>query len=432
MPGINAACTPTTNKLRFACRALVEPAQHVVFSFWPEGQPEEARVFGDDQVSAEHDALAMFMRPATTYSWSAQGVEHGLEIAGTWTTGELPVGANVSYAVEGTSSVEHVSFGSPCGVYAVIAETTGHTVWYEPADAGLGLFFWGIAPSEDGTFFSILGKGQTETDMAIEFDLEGNELMRWEKDVDYEHSLHHDVFRKDGRTFIVFNTREDAYGNTTLVDGFHVFEGKELLGTWLVSSAFVPGDDPVPPLDPTHINSIWVDDGGYALLSMRHQSAIMRVDANPDRSGFGSVDWVLQGSPHLADGALQNDWSLEEVDDVRPTFFQQHHAHILDDGTLAMFDNGLEAENSRILHLVLDDVQGTATSVSAFELPRHCSFQGGSYHTETGNPLATCAPEQAVYEFDRDTGGTQWRMETSCDAGVDEQRVSRFAPWPIP
>ena len=78
----------------------------------------------------------------------------------------------------------------------------------------------------------------------------------------------------------------------------------------------------------------------------------------------------------------------------------------------------------------LDLKSGTAEITEIYELPLHCDFQGGAWHTSIGNPMATCAPSRRGFEWDLGTSTPRWEMELSC--GTTNTYTPRFTPWDGP
>ena len=102
-----------------------------------------------------------------------------------------------------------------------------------------------------------------------------------------------------------------------------------------------------PQVDPFHCNSIEIDSDGNILLSIRHFSAIIKIDVET-----GDILWQL--------GGLNNQFSF--VNDPIG-FSYQHSVRRLPNGDIIMFDNGnlRIPPYSRAVEYKLDEVDLTAT-----------------------------------------------------------------------
>ena len=116
-----------------------------------------------------------------------------------------------------------------------------------------------------------------------------------------------------------------------------------------VSDSIFPAPKTENPWETYHANSISETSDGNLLVSMRHTSAIYKIDRKT-----GKVLWTLGGKSsdfRMGPGA---------------TFYYQHDAQPLGDGKVLLFDNGSSYTDrrhpvSRLKVLQLDGAAGTAT-----------------------------------------------------------------------
>lgn len=429
---ITASCEPTENALRFSCAATVENEQSVTFRFWPTGNSSETIIFTSDQKTSEHSFHPYLMWAETAYSWEVEGQSDGAKASGSWHTTSLPENAQVTYEIEGTSSAEYVLFVSPCSEFVLIGSTEGQTVWYQAMDGGTGERIANVSWTEDHTFLA------NTTSRLVEYDAQGNEILVLKQGEDYEHDIHHEAYRKDGLTYVLYRFPVYVEGVLDAVEeGFYVFDGNTQIGDVRLTDSFGPEDrvDSTNPdyTDYSHSNSLSVDDVGDVIVSFRHQSSIAKIVGNPNSDNFGDWIWGLQGLSSDAGPGFPNDFSIVAPEGVVADFEQQHHAHFLPDGSLSLFDNrSISSEPARVLRIALDEVSRTASIEQAYLLPDDCSFAGGSAHTAAGNPIGTCAPTREAFEFDALSAEQVWYAQMTCVPVVGYLGNGFFIPRVIP
>lgn len=158
--------------------------------------------------------------------------------------------------------------------------------------------------------------------------------------------------------------------------------------------------------DWTHSNALNYTADGNLLVSMRHQSWILKIDYH-DGSGSGNILWKL---------GPDGDFTLVGGDPTQ-WFYSQHYPNVLsDDGsqmTLAVFDNGNYRPDSngvpcgttptagtcytRAATFQVDESTFTATLLWA-DLPGFYSFWGGSVQTFSDGDVE--------FDMSAPTGGT--------------------------
>ncbi|MCA9493829.1 MAG: aryl-sulfate sulfotransferase [Myxococcales bacterium] len=378
--GIALACAPTDNALRFACHVTVEPPAEVELAFGRSDGTGTVRVHPGEGVAAEHDIATWFMAPETTYDVEARllGAAPGSGAVTQVTTTAPPSAVSARITVSGTSSTPYVGTSLPCtsgvAVAAVFDTTTGEQVWYQVMD-GNGTFggFNMLQFTEDRTIL-----GQTG-DTIVEVTPAGTELLN----KPYTDDFHHDLFRRHGKTWILF--RENVGG--VQLDGFVVWDadGNEL-SRWREADAFtVPVD---ARGDWSHTNTVWVDEDESVILSLYTQHTVLRV------SPAGEVLWVMDT---VGTGGLGNDYVVDwTAVDGADTFSRQHATTFRPDGRLQMLDN----EHGRGLILSLDEVAHTARVDASFSAGQStCGPQGTTVDTAAGHTLVGCSGP-ALREYD--------------------------------
>ncbi len=423
---ISAHCDPdpSGNELRFVCTVDLEPPGPVELVFSPtDGSRPERLHIGQDRV------WMFFMAPQTEYNWRVISQEDPeLAVQGTVTTGNVPGDARIFAATTGTSSASMFLTSSPCtGATTIVVDPQGTVLWYQD------LAQMGVTPplleivthTEDDTVIGI------SSEFVVEVDWTGAALQVLTPGFDNDTRIHHDVFKRDGHTFTLFQESIDLGGDTTVLDGFYVYDpAGDLVATWRLIDHWSP---PVPPVgnggivDYSHANSIFVQEDGDILLSFRHMSAIAKIRGDWTQPDFGEILWRLSGDPDEA--PFGSDFSLTASMGSWPGFVHQHNVHPLPDGRLAMFDNRKQPPQlSRVLVLDVDELGGTANVDLAYELDRLCAFQGSAWHTAAGNPLATCAPPGELSEFAANIVTEPiYELSIACATGASHY-TSRFVP----
>lgn len=428
---LSASCGSTPNVLRYTCEIDVEPAQAVQLSFWPTSDPDDVQVFTSLSSQSRHDLGLYLMRAGREYAWEAQATRGGPVVQGSWVTGELPAALEERYDVSGTPTMGHVMFMSPCQPYAIVADVHGETLWYQRMDDDTGVFRWGVVWTEDDTVLTMFGRRESEDpNMILEFDMMGNEVQRIVRGEHFDEYVHHDMFRRDGLTYALRKDLLDVDGETFVYDGIYVFDGTQLVADWELASAFTP-EPGATQNDYTHGNSLFVDGEGNMLVSFRHLSSIALLDGDTSSSAFGDWIWGIQGLPSDSDVSFPNDFPLVASVDGVAQFSQQHNAHMLDDGSIVLFDNSQGSRDSRVVRLRLDPSAKESEIIDAYSMEQFCSFDGGAWTTAEGNPVGTCAPARRAVEFDAASGEALWEMTVSCDEVVPI-RMSRVIPWARP
>jgi len=416
---LSAVCTLTKdNPLRAWCDVTVDPPQPVEVWFQRSDGNGPERVHASDEAVDAHRVGLYMMEPDTSYDIEARTLTGDAMMQGSLVTGLPSGGMAVLATTDGTSSATYFGMQSPCfAPSAVVLNTDGVPVW--------GHTFFGsgnvegVSFTEDDTVIGLLNA----PDQVVEVDRMGREQLRLVSGVDYPDATHHDAFRRDGRTYVLFNHASEGL----TLDGFYVFEGTQLLGTWYLEDHHDP--DPGGGLfgfDYSHANAIWVDADGEIYVSFRHLSGVMKVRGIDDPA-FGEVIWTLSGDP--ADMPLGTDFTLTGSATSEVSFQRQHNVHRTDDGQLAMFDNRANyVDASRLLHLDVDETGMQADITEAWTLPNHCAFQGGAWSTDAGNPVATCAQTGTGFEFTPGAPDAVFTIDATCFTSPFDNYIPRMVP----
>lgn len=136
-------------------------------------------------------------------------------------------------------------------------------------------------------------------------------------------------------------------------------------------------------VDYAHVNSIFVDDAGDYLLSLRGTSQVIKIDRDS-----GEVVWKM--------GGLSNEFTIQ--DDPLGYFCGQHTAQWLPNGNLLLFDNGLldpaectpggaERTFSRVSEYAVDQVAKTARLVWSYSDGTYATAAGSVQRQPNGNTL---------------------------------------------
>ena len=421
------------NALRARCEFAASRSSEIEVAFSPTDGSIPLRIHTSEEPSSTPVAELFLMVERTDYTWTATelGGDGTVLATGVFTTGTAPDSVLGEVNMSGTSSAAMVGLGSPClgGAYAQIYATTGELLWYQSL-GGMAGFAEGVSFTEDQTVLAIVGSAVRE------FSLDGKQLMEvFSSDVPGR--FHHDAFRKNGLTWVLYNQDVEVEGDELLVDGFVVYDADgDVVADW----ALLDHHDPVilsdTGRDYSHANAIWVDDEGGALVSSRHLSSVFRVHTDIEASNFGQIDWWMTGDIEGGFGQVFGS-DFEFTGDVGgfDAFQQQHNAHLLPDGRLAMFDNGIGRE-SRLAVLAFDVAMGTVEIEESYSFDVLCPFQGGAWHTEAGNPMATCspAPQQRALEWNPAMPDVPvWEAQAVCAGEIEGSivpgiYVPRFVP----
>lgn len=402
---LSASCELSENALRVDCTAALSGEGEAELVLTAAGAPERRFVSGP---AVEHAILGYGLLPETTYDWSIGAIN------GTVTTGSLPPElAAADISVTGTS------FGFDAVLYPVNCSGTdwftlidgeGRVVWYEPND----VFFFG---SMTGYEWSQASRSvlSVNGDHLLEQHVSGEILLDLEAGVDFEEWLHHDTERWGDYRYLLFEyPYAGVGGGAQYVDGFHVFEGETLMGTFDLADHFTIDEGAG---DWSHANGINVTEDGEVVLSLLEHDTVIGVDGDPASPDFLEVTWIAVGDEPGLPGA-----TYTAIAGPLEGFDNQHNASRRGD-ELWLFDN-LSQDDSRAARYLLDDTLGTITLDAAWSFDTTCSNQGGALPVD-GGVLATCANSDLVWEFLEGSSTPDWTLSVDCGVlgGLDITRA---------
>ena len=378
----------------------------------------------------------------------------------TFTTGALPTltGTLTSPKITVTrptpnlapsSGVEMFSLVTPNNMLlsAIVTDLEGNVIWYYyPAKPGLSTFPMRIMPN--GNFLIHL------TDL-LEVDLEGNvvrdisiaQVNKALQAKGYTFTIgefHHDVIVLPGGHWITLAhttkkfTNLPGYPGVTNVVGDALIEIDRKGNVDWAWSGFDHLDvnrhlRGLP--DWTHSNAIVYTADHNLLVSMRHQSWVLKIDYQ-DGKGAGDILWKLgqDGDFAIAGGDI-SDW-----------FYAQHFPHlestnangshmtltIFDNGNLRLAANGLACSTTCYSRATLFDVDENSrvSTLLWHYLPGFYSFWGGSIGTLTNGDVefdmstVAATPASEVMEVTPDDNPkTVWQLNVT---GANAYRAYRI------
>jgi hypothetical protein len=413
---LSATCAPTANPIRFDCTVVVDPPQPVEIRFAPADGSGPERVHPSDEVTGEHDIGLYLMRADTDYQWTARTLEGSAlgaaELTDALTTGPLPPDiAETHLTVTGASSVPYVGTHHPCDASAtpVVYDTvTGEVVWYEELDPeGTLGFFDMLQFTEDHTVL-----GETGPSL-VEVDLRGRDLLRLERNLDYDEYFHHDLFKRNGHVYAIYQD-----GGQPTLDGVAIFDattGVEVANWRARDHLEIPGG---AAGDWMHSNTVWVDEAGDMFISSWAQDSILKIAGDWTQPDFGQLIWALAG---LGNAGFGDDFTVDYSPVPEEGFRDQHNVNFTADGRLLMLDNG----HGRGLLLTVDQVALTARADAEFPANEWvCGPQGTAQAVPSGNVFVGCSGAELL-EYDA-SGVQVWDGVAVCESA--RSSVIRWYP----
>jgi hypothetical protein len=417
---LSADCAQGEHPLTLRCTAALSAPAPTTWTF--RGSDGTARVLQRPEAE-ELELGAWGFAADTDLDWEVR-TPSGAAAAGRVRTGSLPQElAALQLVTSGTPrALDHFVVPYRCasaGSGLVLLGTDGVIRWQQafPAEEAMVGFDW----VGDELVVALGGQRVLRQDTMGEARFE----------VELEGPLHHDVAIRGEQTVALFAYEEDG----RVLDGMYVLDERgETLATWRLSDVLaVEGQggggsywmDRWPfATDWSHTNSVAPDGEAHVLLSLRWQDALLRVVADPTRSDFGAVDWILTGSE---DTDLSGDFVWTDPGG----FDGQHHASRLADGGIAVFDNGPTDSESRVLFMQLDEGSGTVQEGRSWSAGQHCPVQGGAYELPGGGALATCSTAGQLLELAPDEPAAVWSAVLTCQ-GEPVSGLGRARPVSLP
>ncbi|HYF38671.1 MAG TPA: aryl-sulfate sulfotransferase [Gemmatimonadales bacterium] len=170
---------------------------------------------------------------------------------------------------------------------------------------------------------------------------------------------------------------------------------------WIEPPRPEPGDSTGRDFD--HPNGMIIDSDGNYVVSFRHLSQVMKIDALT-----GETVWRL--------GGRRNEFTF--LNDPLGGFSAQHSPRILPNGNLLLYDNGTshQPQESRAVEYALDLAARTATLVWEFRHvpPIYTPAVGGVQRLANGNTLVGFGFVGRATEV-RPDGSVSWEAEVTVD-----------------
>ncbi|MEQ1565012.1 MAG: aryl-sulfate sulfotransferase [Myxococcota bacterium] len=351
----------------------------------------EGVVFTSAASTDRHEIPVWGLTAGANWDWVVRAA--GEQVEGSVHTGALPAEYDLAIEVDPAASgtVEMLFAASSCSTEsgrAVVFDAAGRVRWYADLRAEEGRMpVMASQYTEDHTVLAVLDQREW-----VEVDLLGETVVRVEPGL----PVHHDLFRRDGQTWVLLaDARPAPDGNTYVEDIVVTYEGAVEVDRWDERDHLVPSEDPPTPnsfwadefpgaIDAWHTNGVYVTEGGDLLLSSLRAGSLWLVR---DRE----IAWVLGGDADTV--PLPSSFTFTGGGD--PTFSGQHHPSFGPDGTVLLFDN----DAPRGLELSVDEVGQTASLVADWPVAGPCEVQGSVFRTEDDHTVVTCASTQVVREF---------------------------------
>jgi len=190
-----------------------------------------------------------------------------------------------------------------------------------------------------------------------------------------------------------------------------------------------------PGYDWAHANSLIYDDrDDSAILSLNHQSAIVKIDLET-----GELKWIL-GDP----AGWKEPWSAKLLEPVGEVVwpYNQHAAKLTPDGQILLFDNGAELgipwyeptrsepRHSRAVIYEIDEAKGEVRQIWSFGSSEgeffYSSFLSDTdWLPATGNIMVTAGAREHPAADDQDDRGRMWAniFEVQRSSNGENQKV---------
>ncbi|MFT4626823.1 MAG: hypothetical protein ACI8PZ_005503 [Myxococcota bacterium] len=371
--------------------------------------------------AAEHRFAVPLLTEQTAWTWTAWSeLSPSVVLTGALTTGAAKA-SPFAMEVLGPPQVELVAFAGRCGL-------AGHLVVVDSATGRLAMSTPLGEAQPEGLRFGRDG-GLVVLDAANLRDVGPDGVVRNTVPMAGLGAHHDAVAWQDGYAVLVQERIDLTVFEYRIDDSLVLLDDLGLeLARVVFSDLFPP--HPETARDWTHANSVGpAADPGDLLVSLRHQSAVFQVAADPDAPDFGALRWYINGDPDNPDSVRGSDLRVVDALGNPADFVRQHDPNLLADGRLTLFDNRHSPGPSRLVDLRLDFDAGEAVVERVWELDRHCDFQGGARELPGGGRLATCAPQRQVMAFAPEAPTAHvWALNAGCEA--DAGYITRALPGP--
>jgi arylsulfate sulfotransferase len=404
-------------------------------------------------------ALVAGMHASTTYHMQASvELEDGATVLDTdhsFTTGALPTATFPTVTVNapaGSRTGAGVDLVSSLGqqVSAVVLDQDGSVIWYY-YDPNLAQFAYPIRELSNGNFLINFGADVREVDLAghIVREVTLDQMNAALTAAGYSlqaGGVHHDVLRLANGHWIllVYETKDfqdlPGYPGTTTVFGDALVDldtNNRPTWVWRAFDHLDVNRHPFMFPDWTHANAVVYTQDGNLLLSLRHQSWILKIDY-AHRSG--DVLWKLgpEGDFSLTGGDAADWFYCQHFPAVMQTQGTQFSFALYDNGDTRPDSSGEACTNngtcySRAIEMNVDESARSA-QVSWQYLPGWYSYWGGSVAVlPNGNvELDSTTPDggfsRTVEVTDGSSPSVVWEMDTSDSLWYRAYRIPSLYP----
>jgi len=291
-----------------------------------------------------------------------------------------------------------------------IVDTKGQLRWYHMVD-GTGVKVAHF--TKDTTVISILGKSDEPTSYGseiLEVNLLGDTLLHLKKGQgDLQYTIHHEVMKdRVGNVVTIYedprimdlrriggSERDTVHGDGILVldkQGKRVWQWS----VFDVCDPFADADLKKHKSDWTHANSLSFDTDGNYLVSFYNLAQVWKVDAHS-----GKVLWKLGKGGTIGLPASG-------------VFSQSHAVHVNPQGSLMLFDNGVDKKRSGVFAFNIRPDGSAATVDWHFNLPAEIynDRMGSAYMIGDSLVLCCCSKKHITVLADK-KGMLLWTLDTA-------------------
>jgi Arylsulfotransferase (ASST) len=346
-----------------------------------------------DLTRSSYRTLLLGLKPSSDYTFHIEATDANDAVCkspdyGLPTTGLLPDAPTISRTVSNAAAQAKgfivTSSGVTYGNYAIIIDADGQVVWYAESPSQCtrarmdyeGVNMWMVAANEDNStgemrFVSMDGQ-TTMTDISGLAD------------------AHHDFAVLPGKIAAMVWTTTDIDVESNLVEMNSDGSGAPATVFEIGANLYVGGSSPAQPTNAYHCNSILYHPADDSFtIGDRYPNLYVKV------SQAGALEWQFGGScldaPAGASHCVPESWQVS------------HGHHLLDDGTMLVFNNNANGSPSDALEFKLNTTAGTmsATSVEAFTSGSLTSnVLGDVQRLPNGNTLITYSTDGTILEVD--------------------------------
>jgi len=382
--------------------------------FGPSGGDYQWKVTGE--LTTEHDLLVIGMRPETDYDFLVVLTADDGEVIElepiTWTSGKPPghvVKAEIlvhdsTQTVDGWTLMDlNHKAGAPAT--PAMFDMEGYPVWYHVLP-GSNVTDYDVSLTWRGT---VLGGGSVEPgEHPIEINLDGSYHWAGPEQLTFydDKYMHHHIELLPNGNYLML---EKVFMGGVRGDVIReMAPDLSSVWSWNTFDWLEPNwEDP----DWTHSNWTHFDDDGFVYLSVRHESAIYKIDY-----ATGEVLWRLgEGGDFAYDG----------------TWFEYQHApSVLDSGNILIYDNRGDNTVARVLELALDEETMTAETAWLYggdnEEGWQSEYWGDADRMSNGNTLITAGANDvnSIFEVNAE-GELVWWLQHVHDGGDDDNTMYR-------